>query len=276
MQIIWRGYMTEQKRKLSKLCLTGFILSVLSPILLVLNTVLSSVIESYYDWSMYIYFSWLVIIVAAALPVVGLVLSIVGLITAAKKGKKGKGFGIAGIVLPNLYAAFIVAWVVIFGALMISGMASSKKAEEQSDLTYLGSIGYEENTEYDISQYRFRVEDEVVPQGLTVSDKEQVIYARSKLEKTTNSSDKIISGTYQNYNFMIIKRDCFAEWLKEEPLGNMSFTTDEYAVITYSITWEFSGGRICRLNVLKDPSGKFVIVTDCNDYKVITEFFEAE
>ena len=262
--------MTEQKRKLSKLCLTGFILSVLSPILLAINTYIN---WKFYDWDLYYDLSAYVIVVAAALPIVGLILSIIGVITAAVKHKKGKGFGIAGIVLPNLYAAFIVALAVLFGSLMIWGTSKSKKAEAQSDLTSMGSAGYPVNTEYDVSGYRFCREDETIPPGLTVSDTEHMTYSRSKLDTITKTTDKIISGRYMNYNFIIVKRDLFEMWIRKDPLGSMYYNTDGYAVISYSITWEFSAARIYTLDVYKDPSEKFVIVTDCDDYKIINEFF---
>ena len=89
--------MTEQKKKMSKLCLAGFLLSVLMPVLLVLNFALSRILYGLYD-------EYVVYAVILFFPLIGLILSIVGLIIAIVKRRKGKGFGIAGIVLPNLYA----------------------------------------------------------------------------------------------------------------------------------------------------------------------------
>ena len=92
--------MSEQKRQLSKLCLAGFILSVLAPILLLLTLKLRWRLDS----GLY----GILAIVIVLMPIAGLVLSIVGVVTASKKGRKGKGFGIAGIVLPNVYIVITI------------------------------------------------------------------------------------------------------------------------------------------------------------------------
>lgn len=79
--------MTERKKKLSKLCLAGFIMSVLSPGLLVL---------AYFTEDINPTIFWTAIPVILLFQLSGIVLSIVGLVTACKKGRKGKG-----IVLMN-------------------------------------------------------------------------------------------------------------------------------------------------------------------------------
>ena len=71
--------MTEQKRKISKLCLTGFLLSVLMPVLLVLNFALSRILYGLYD-------EYVVYAVILFFPLIGLILSIVGLIIAIVGG----------------------------------------------------------------------------------------------------------------------------------------------------------------------------------------------
>lgn len=125
------------------------------------------------------------------------------------------------------------------------------------------------NKEYDVSKYR--IENRTFyEEPKTVIDKDQLKeYAESKLEKITLATDKYYVGSYQNHEFTIIGVDSFSEWLKangyfdkhgddegqhlERHVGNL-----EYEVIDY----------------FKDPSEKFLIVTNCRDYKVICEFFE--
>ena len=99
--------MSEQKKDISRLCLAGFILTLLPVILLVLPLRPKS------DLAGWIYYT--VIILS---PIVGFILSTAGLVTSKKRGKTGKGFGIAGIVISSIYAV-IIGIVALFGYLMI-------------------------------------------------------------------------------------------------------------------------------------------------------------
>ena len=103
--------MAEQKRTISKLCLTGFILSVISPVLLIFINAFNSL------WEVEIVY-WCLFVFAILSPLAGLVLSIAGLIGARKGNKKGKGFGIAGIILTSVYAAVVLVVVLILGLII--------------------------------------------------------------------------------------------------------------------------------------------------------------
>lgn len=103
--------MAEQKRTISKLCLTGFILSVISPVLLIFINAFNSL------WEVEIVY-WCLFVIAILSPLAGLVLSIAGLVGARKGNKKGKGFGIAGIILTSVYAAVVLVVVLILGLII--------------------------------------------------------------------------------------------------------------------------------------------------------------
>ena len=100
--------MSGQKKELSKLCLTGFILSILFPISM-------AFLSMHFHRTM----GWILLAIILPLPLVGFILSIVGLVTAKKKNKKGKGFGIVGIVLPSIYAV-IAMILILLGAAFLS------------------------------------------------------------------------------------------------------------------------------------------------------------
>ena len=93
--------MPEQKKKLSMLCLTGFLLVILSPILYIL---ISTVFEEFLNFTVIV----VLFVIAVLMVLAGLVLSIAGLATSRKGNKKGKGFGIAGIILTGVYAVIIL------------------------------------------------------------------------------------------------------------------------------------------------------------------------
>lgn len=93
--------MPEQKKKLSMLCLTGFLLVILSPILYIL---ISTVFEEFLNFTVIV----VLFVIAVLMVLAGLVLSIAGLATSRKGNKKGKGFGIAGIILTGVYAVVVL------------------------------------------------------------------------------------------------------------------------------------------------------------------------
>ena len=103
--------MTEQKKKLSKLCLAGFILTILTPLLIILV-----------NWSDLDFLTnsvfYVILAIILLLPILGLILSIIGLVNVRRKGLKGKGFGITGIVLSGIYT-FIAIIIAVFGGLFM-------------------------------------------------------------------------------------------------------------------------------------------------------------
>lgn len=246
----------EQSRELSKLCLAGFVFAVLPPVLLVLGVLMQE-----------LFFVWF----ACALlsPLLGLIFSIVGLVTAGRKGNRGKGFGIAGIALPVI--AFTVIFIIL--APILSEMSRTNKMLAQNEMYALGYMGKSLNTEYDVSQY-------MIPEGydfnslnITISDTELEAYCESKLEKIDNKTDKSIRGVFQTYSFLVIRSDKLNVWL-ESNSPNGFYYHDGYAYICYPTRGMENMIVSEPLAVYKDPSDKFVVITNCNDYKVIAEFFE--
>ena len=103
--------MSEQNRKFSKLCIAGFILSVSFPISMLINTRFFPPLGST--------FAIILLVVILSLPIIGLILSIAGLITVRKKHLAGKGFGIAGIVLSSVFL-LIIATIALIAYLFIA------------------------------------------------------------------------------------------------------------------------------------------------------------
>ena len=137
--------MSEQKRELSKLCLTGFLLSILFPVLFIfLNSSASGMLGDV--------FSWILTVIVLLCPLAGFVLSIAGVATARKGNKSGKGFGIVGIILPCVYA--VIALIIgLFVGLVISAFTMHKTDKKiptfysDSEIVsvryyYMGADGY--------------------------------------------------------------------------------------------------------------------------------------
>lgn len=260
------GDTSEQKKKLSKTCLAGFILSALFPILLALNYFGSMLVHSVIvglvlDRLMFLF------------PAAGMIISIIGLISLRKKDRTGRKFGIAGIVLPNAYVAIIV--LMIIGNIVILIVHNSRTVRMQQNREIYGMVndGRQVNNEYDVSQYKIPEGYDLKSLSVSVSEAELKEYAESKLQTIDSLSDKSARGKFQKSDFVIVRSDRFKEWLNENNLNNLKYSNG-YAILEYDYTWEFAATGFYTIDVYKDPSDRFIIITNCGDQKVIAEFFE--
>ena len=243
--------MSGEKRKFSVLCLVGFIISLLPIVVLVFNDFLSRWLKSFGLNMAY-----------TVLPFVGLIVSIIGVVSARKKGKTGKGFGIAGIVLPGIGISL---------ALVILVPLTIRTIERQNDEIYSsGEVKAHLHTEYNVGDYR--LPEGYCFTGITVTEEELNEYAEDKLETITSRNSMRIRGTLEGYNFIIIRSDQLELWFNAVRHGGFQYDSD-YATIIYNKAWELGASRPAYLDVYKDPSDKFIIVTNCGDYKIISEFF---
>ena len=108
--------MAEQKKKLNKKALTGFLLAILSPVLAALLVAAFGPLYRLYPYpEVYI---CILIVSAVLFPVLGRIFSAIGLIVSIVKRQKGKGLAIAGIVITAL--EFIVYFGALFFELLIA------------------------------------------------------------------------------------------------------------------------------------------------------------
>ena len=246
----------EQSRELSKLCLAGFIFTVLPPVLLVLGVLMQE-----------LFFVWF----ACALlsPLLGLIFSIAGLATAGKSGKRGQAFGVAGI---TIQCVCIVIAVIILGP-AVAEHTSNNRRIVNNEMYPLGRMGETLNTEYDVTQYMIPEGYDLKSLDISVSDTDFETYAGNKLQTINNKTDKSIRGVFRDYNFLIVRSDRFDEWLSVNCPQGLRYYKG-YAGIEYADWWEFAATRTYPLAVYKDPSDKYIVITNCSDFKVISEFFE--
>lgn len=246
----------EQNRELSKLCLAGFVFTVLPPVLLLLGVIMQE-----------LFFVWF----ACALlsPLLGLIFSIAGLATAGKAGKRGQAFGVAGI---TIQCVCIVIAVIILGPAVAEHTRTNRRIVN-NEMYPLGRMGETLNTEYDVAQYRIPEGYDFKSLDISVSDTDFETYAVNKLQTISKKTDKSIRGVFQNYNFLIVRSDRFDEWLSVNCPQGLNYYNG-YAGITYTDWWEFAATGTFPLAVYKDPSDKYIVITNCSDFKVISEFFE--
>lgn len=271
--------MTEQKKQLSRLCLAGFILSVLSLVFQGVIFLWDLDIDSPFLDDLYSLFDWAVDLFLFTLPaamffaaLAGFCFSIAGLITASRKGERGKGFALVGIAIPAIFVIVILIKV----GLIVRANKIRQQEQARSDIYDMGDISWSRDTEYDVSQY-------LIPEGYEInsldkpsSESELKEFAGSRLDTISKESDICVKGTYNNFNFLIIRRDRFDDWDQSEPYGIIEYGTMPnagYAKIRYNYYWDYSAYHLNVLNMFKDSSDKFIIITNCDNSKVITEFF---
>ena len=246
----------EQYKELSKLCLAGFILTLSPPAWLLLCVIFQE-----------LYLVWIAGLLLS--PLLGLIFSIAGVVTAGRSGKRGKGFGAAGIIIQ---CVCLVVAVICFGPAVVEH-ANTTRRITSNEMYPLGRLGEASNTEYDVTKYMLPEGYDLNSPDITVSDTDFETYAGNKLQTINNKTDKSIRGVFRDYNFLIVRSDRFDEWLSVNCPQGLRYYKG-YAGIEYADWWEFAATRPYPLAVYKDPSDKYIIITNCNDYKVITEFFE--
>lgn len=125
------------------------------------------------------------------------------------------------------------------------------------------------NTEYDVSPYRIK-DMSYLSSGKTVTDKNELAeYVKTKLATVSKGTDEYYAGVYQNHEFTIIGIDNFHEWAKANDYSANIIAADGIHLEHKRNSVEYE-----EFDLFNDPSGKFLIITKCRDYKVIYEFFE--
>ena len=135
---------------------------------------------------------------------------------------------------------------------------------------------YEKNTQYDLSAYRISDKKEVHEvTGIDVSEADLKSYATDKLDYIVQIDDISVRGLYQDYEVEIVRIDRFNDWY-----DRYDFYVYGYYMGGLYIGYDkgiADGGALKEtqeFDLYKDPSGCFILVSACRDFKVISDFFE--
>ncbi len=82
-----------------------------------------------------------------------------------------------------------------------------------------------------------------------------------------------IKGTYKDYDFLIVRSDRFYDWFSNNNYQGRPYSFGDDYIYHGELGMEWMI-EMAPLAIYKDPSDKFIIITNCNDYKVIAEFFD--
>ena len=154
-----------------------------------------------------------------------------------------------------------------------SGLTASHASENIYEL--LGPGCYYRNYFYDIRPYLL-YEDDDKTYDETVTSEEFTAYTEDKLDSIDYSDDICAGGLYQTYGFEIVKRDEFRAWETDNGIVGHAYNRDGSWMVYVEEAWEEHGYESKPIGTYKDPSGKYIVLTNCFDYKVIYEFFNGE
>lgn len=176
------------------------------------------------------------------------------------------------VVITVLVSALLLTGCPAKPAQTISTPTNATTGKKFKNIYPMPYVGVTSNTEYDISPYTLSEKELIYnpPYAETNTD-ELKAYAKEKLEKISYQGKYNIRGTFQDYQFDIVISHDFTGFRCD---NGMHFITECYdsAAVGYNYPEEEYGPSVI-LSVYKDPSDKFLIVTNCADYKVISEFF---
>ena len=171
-----------------------------------------------------------------------------------------------------LYALGVVTAIM---ASSLTGCADFLSGRRKPDVVNYGSettivISKEtiKNPEYNIKPFRIQNKSLYREPGMTVYQRELYTFAESKLETITYSNNKFIVGIYQGYEFTIIGVDKFLDWMNYMEYDD-SYSDQGGLCLRYHET----ASQSKLIDFYKDQSEKFIVVTECDDYEVIHDFF---
>lgn len=98
-------------------------------------------------------------------------------------------------------------------------------------------------------------------------------FADKYLDSVYNQREVSVIGKYKDWEFEIVKFDCLEEWKSSSYVTETNYDDDGTVSFVRDIPAGCEG-MTCRDNYdpYLEPSGRFVIVTNCRDYNVIHEF----
>ena len=176
------------------------------------------------------------------------------------------------VVITVLVSALLLTGCPAKPAQTISTPTNATTGKKFKDIYPMPYVSGPSNTEYDISPYTISKKELIYnPPCADTNADELKAYAKEKLEKISYQGKNNIRGTFQDYQFDIVISYQFTGFRCDNGMDHITECYDS-AAVGYNYPEEEYGPSVV-LSVYKDPSDKFLIVTHCADYKVISEFF---
>lgn len=99
-------------------------------------------------------------------------------------------------------------------------------------------------------------------------------YAEENLDNIVSINDISIKGLYKGYEFEIVRFDCYEDWKTQNDVGGNQTDFDGTLNIYYEMDAGLEDMKYTEVHyVYVDKSNRFLIITQCEDYSIINEFF---
>lgn len=134
-----------------------------------------------------------------------------------------------------------------------------------------------ENFRYEVTPYRLTENPFTFFNDKPVDEADFISYAESRFDQITDKSSISVRGIYHGYGFEVIRSDMFSKWASENNVHGWSPDYKAMGAIYGDYPNGNDGGAMTEavfFDTYIDPSGRFLVVTLCEDQKVVCEFFE--
>ena len=133
------------------------------------------------------------------------------------------------------------------------------------------------NQSYDLSAYKV-FDGDIGRALLTETDDEMLKEFAEKVSDEVLMTDDISCEImYQDFSFAIVKIGKFWEWQERTGVEEQGYYPDNSIFFSYCeqpARGDITASESVMFDVYKDLSDHFIIVTQCRDYKIISELFE--
>lgn len=124
---------------------------------------------------------------------------------------------------------------------------------------------------YDLASHRIKA-DTAASASDTDALKE---YAEANLDRIEKADEISVEGSFRGYDFQIIRFDHFEDWKTERGVDGEITTQDDTINIFYTINCGPEGMTYPEDHyVYKDPTNRFLIISLCDNYEVIHNYFD--
>ena len=188
-----------------------------------------------------------------------------------------------------LYKAICIICVAVFAATILAGCRNDTVPTSSGVVTTTASTTARPgptyrliecdptNLNYDLSAYKV-FDGDIGRALLTETDDEMLKEFAEKVSDEVMMTDDISCEVmYQGFSFAIIKIGKFWEWQGRTGVEEQGYYPDNSIFFSYCeqpARGDITAGESVMFDVYKDLSEHFIIVTQCRDYKIISELFE--
>ena len=188
-----------------------------------------------------------------------------------------------------IYKLICIICVIVFAASILAGCTSDTVPTSSGVVTTTAATTSRRiptyrliecdptNQSYDLSAYK--VFDGDIGRALLTDTDDAMLkeFAEKISDEVLMTDDISCEVMYQGFSFAIVKIGKFWEWQGITGVGEQGYYPDNSIFFSYCeqpARGDITASESVMFDVYKDLTDRFIIVTQCRDYKIIYELFE--